>query len=134
MGYLRMGFRVLGARGGQEVSGPSGVVAEMDGREFEVSHRFVQLCHSGWCLILVPVCRCGGDLLGFGSCGSIELLEQAVRIIWASACRPGRAGWAVGGGRWGEIWAGGGGVCAVFGVGRPGVASWERGLHSFCIC
>ena len=52
----------------------AGVVAEMDGREIEASRRFVQFCHSGWGSILVPVYRCGGDLLGFGSCGAIEFL------------------------------------------------------------
>ena len=93
--------------------------------------RFVRLCHSGWCLILVSVRRCGENLLGFGSCPAIDLLEQAVRINWASACRPGRA---VGGGGCGEIWAGGGGCSVVFVVGRPGEATWERGLHLLCIC
>ena len=54
--------------------------------------------HSGWCFILVPVCRFGGDLLRFGLNRAIELLEQAVRINWPHACK---LGWAVGG--WGEI-------------------------------
>ena len=46
----------------------------MDGIEFEVSRRFLQFCRSGWGLILVPDCRCGGDLLEFGSYRAIELL------------------------------------------------------------
>ena len=36
-------------------TGPSWVVAEMDGREFGVSQRFVLFCHSRWCFVLVPV-------------------------------------------------------------------------------
>ena len=50
----------LGARG-REVSGGFGIIrvaAEMDAREFGVSCRFVQLCQSWCCLIMVPVCRC----------------------------------------------------------------------------
>ena len=62
------------------------MAAEIDGKEFGESCRFVRLCHSGWCLILVPVCRCGGDLLYFGSCRAIELLEQAVRISCMDEC------------------------------------------------
>ena len=65
------------------------MVAEMDAREFGVSRRFVQFRHSGWCSILILVQVWRGDLLG------IDLLEQAVRINWASACRLGQA---VGGG------------------------------------
>ena len=34
-----------------EISGPSELAAEMDEGEFGVSHRFVRLCHSWWCLI-----------------------------------------------------------------------------------
>ena len=54
-------------------------------------------------------------LLGFGLCRPIELLEHAVRINWASACRP---GWVVGESGWSVIWAGGGGVDAGFVVGQ----------------
>ena len=99
----------------------------MDGREFGVSHRFVRLCHTGWCLILVPFYRCGRDLLGFGLCQEIALLEQAVRINWASACRPVDGGGCLDGvqsGLWGWGPWGGSSVCgwaarcSILGEGR----------------
>ena len=75
----------------------------------------------------MPVCRSGGDLLGFVLFRANKLLEQAVLINLASACKLGRV---VGGGEWGKIWAG---MDPVFVVGRLGAASWERGLHLLCI-
>ena len=71
----------LGARG----SGGFGTVWGVcrDGWEgIWVSCRFMRLCHSGWCLILVSICRWGRDLLEFGSCSAIDLLEQALEQTW----------------------------------------------------
>ena len=58
-------------------------------------------CRSGWGLILVPVCRCGGDLLGFGSCRAIELLEQAMRVLGEGSHS--RSGLTGSGGGWGGV-------------------------------
>ena len=57
--FCTWGFECFrGMYSGWKVLRPSEVIAEM---EFGVSRRFVRMCHSRWCLILVPVCRCGGD-------------------------------------------------------------------------
>ena len=119
----RMGFWPgdLRARGSGSFGTVWGDCKDGQGGGFGGSLRFVRLCHIGWCLIMVPVCRCGGDLLGFGSSRAIALLEQAVRINWASAGKP------VGGGRWGAIWAGGVRWKQCLWSGSWPAASWERG-------
>ena len=82
--------RALGTWG-RKVPGLSGVVSDMDGREFGVSRRFVWVC-----LILVLVCRCGGDLLGFGSCRVIEdqfECLQTRRWVGVDGVRSGLVSW-----------------------------------------
>ena len=86
VGCLRNAHGVLGDSGhrGRDDLGPSGVVAKMVIKECEeiwsvsqilliVSWRVGFLCRFA--------CRCVEDLLGFGLCRAIGLLEQAVKVV-----------------------------------------------------
>ena len=65
---------------GREDSRPSVVVSEMveEGGNFEC---LADLCGCVTVGFLVPVCRCGEELQGFGSCRAIWVLEQVVRVV-----------------------------------------------------